>query len=118
MPKIISHRPLPITAVTIPAVMITKPDGAIINYYLRAAASGPVTLEIFDDKEKLVRRYAGDGQGQLEGGAANVLDGAHERRLGRRSIEKLCKFLGLSPDRRSELHPAHGPADRGACGAR
>jgi photosystem II stability/assembly factor-like uncharacterized protein len=36
------------------------PDGAIINYYLGKAASGPVTLEIFDDKDKLVRRYASE----------------------------------------------------------
>jgi len=36
------------------------PDGAIINYYLKSAASGPVTLEIFDDKDQLVRRYSSD----------------------------------------------------------
>jgi photosystem II stability/assembly factor-like uncharacterized protein len=36
------------------------PDGAIINYYLKAAASGPVTLEIFDTQDKLVRRYSSD----------------------------------------------------------
>jgi hypothetical protein len=34
------------------------PDGAIINYYLKAPAPGPVTLEIFDAKGKLVRRFA------------------------------------------------------------
>src|SRR5262249_15331471 len=34
------------------------PDGAIINYYLQAAASGPATLEIFDPAGKLVRRFA------------------------------------------------------------
>ncbi len=34
------------------------PDGAIINYYLASAASGPVTLEIFDNSGKLVRRYS------------------------------------------------------------
>ena len=34
------------------------PDGAIMNYYLGKPAAGPVTLEIFDDKEKLVRRYS------------------------------------------------------------
>ena len=36
------------------------PDGAIINYYLKADAAGLVTLEIFDAKEQLVRRYASD----------------------------------------------------------
>jgi hypothetical protein len=34
------------------------PDGAIINYYLKEAATGPVTLEILDSKGKLVRRFA------------------------------------------------------------
>ena len=34
------------------------PDGAIINYYLQSAASGPVLLEIFDSAGKLARRFA------------------------------------------------------------
>jgi photosystem II stability/assembly factor-like uncharacterized protein len=34
------------------------PDGAIIDYYLPHASSGPVTLEIYDLAGKLVRRYA------------------------------------------------------------
>jgi photosystem II stability/assembly factor-like uncharacterized protein len=34
------------------------PDGAIINYYLKADATGPVTLEIQDGQGKLVRRYS------------------------------------------------------------
>ena len=34
------------------------PDGAVIDYYLRQAAAGPVTLEILDAKGKPVRRYA------------------------------------------------------------
>jgi photosystem II stability/assembly factor-like uncharacterized protein len=33
------------------------PDGAIIDYYLKSAASGPVTLEVFDG-DRLVRRYS------------------------------------------------------------
>jgi photosystem II stability/assembly factor-like uncharacterized protein len=33
------------------------PDGAIINYYLKAAPSGPVTLEILGSKNRLVRRF-------------------------------------------------------------
>src|ERR1041385_1250941 len=35
------------------------PDGAIIDYYLRRDAT-PVTLEIFDSKNQLVRRFASD----------------------------------------------------------
>jgi len=34
------------------------PDGAIINYYLKPEPSGPVVLEIFDQANKLVRRYS------------------------------------------------------------
>jgi photosystem II stability/assembly factor-like uncharacterized protein len=34
------------------------PDGAILYYYLKSAATGPVTLEVFDSNDKLVRRFA------------------------------------------------------------
>ncbi len=34
------------------------PDGAMIDYYLKADASGPVTLEILDHAGNLVRKYA------------------------------------------------------------
>ena len=34
------------------------PDGAILYYYLNAAPGGPMTLEIFDSGNKLVRRFA------------------------------------------------------------
>jgi photosystem II stability/assembly factor-like uncharacterized protein len=34
------------------------PDGAIVDYYLKNAATGPVTLEILDQHGKLVRRYS------------------------------------------------------------
>jgi photosystem II stability/assembly factor-like uncharacterized protein len=34
------------------------PDGAVLNYYLGSAASGDVTLEIFDSTGKLVRHYS------------------------------------------------------------
>ncbi len=34
------------------------PDGAIINYYLKAESSVPVTLEIYDEKSQLVRRFS------------------------------------------------------------
>jgi len=36
------------------------PEGAPINYYLRSAASGPITLEIFTSSGRLVRRYSSD----------------------------------------------------------
>ncbi|PYX68038.1 MAG: glycoside hydrolase, partial [Acidobacteria bacterium] len=34
------------------------PDGAILDYYLKPAASGPVVLEISDEPGKLVRRFS------------------------------------------------------------
>ena len=34
------------------------PDGAIVDYYLGAASSGPVTLEVLDSAGALVRRYS------------------------------------------------------------
>ena len=36
------------------------PEGAIIDYYLKAAAMGPVTLEIVGSDGRLVRRYSSD----------------------------------------------------------
>ena len=34
------------------------PEGAIIDYYLKSAASGPVTLEVIDSRQRVVRRYS------------------------------------------------------------
>jgi photosystem II stability/assembly factor-like uncharacterized protein len=48
------------------------PDGVIIHYYLKAAATSPVTLEIFDSKNRLVRRYASTDR--PEAVAENTLD--------------------------------------------
>jgi len=36
------------------------PNGAIIDYYLKTGASGPVTLEILDSAGKPVRKYSSD----------------------------------------------------------
>jgi len=36
------------------------PNGAIIDYYLKAGASGPVTLEILDSAGKSVRKYSSE----------------------------------------------------------
>jgi hypothetical protein len=46
--------PLPPDEPTAP----NPPEGAIINYYLKSAASGPVTLEVAGADGKLVRRYS------------------------------------------------------------
>jgi photosystem II stability/assembly factor-like uncharacterized protein len=46
--------PLPPDEPTAP----NPPEGAIINYYLKSAASGPVTLEIVGGDGRLVRRYS------------------------------------------------------------
>jgi hypothetical protein len=34
------------------------PDGAILNYYLKAAPKDPVSLEILDSKGKVIRKYS------------------------------------------------------------
>jgi photosystem II stability/assembly factor-like uncharacterized protein len=34
------------------------PDGAIINYFIQTPPKGPVTLEIFDGQDRLVRRFS------------------------------------------------------------
>jgi photosystem II stability/assembly factor-like uncharacterized protein len=38
------------------------PDGAVIDYYLQSAASGPITLEIRDSAGKVVRHYSSTDQ--------------------------------------------------------
>ncbi len=40
------------------------PDGAIINYYLKSAAS-EVTIEIFDQSNKLIRRYSSNDKPEI-----------------------------------------------------
>jgi photosystem II stability/assembly factor-like uncharacterized protein len=35
-------------------------DGAVLDYYLKEKSTTPITLEIFDDQAKLVRRFASD----------------------------------------------------------
>jgi photosystem II stability/assembly factor-like uncharacterized protein len=42
------------------ALAENPPNGAIIDYYLKSAASGPVTLEILDPSGETVRRYSSD----------------------------------------------------------
>jgi photosystem II stability/assembly factor-like uncharacterized protein len=46
--------PLPPDEPTAP----NPPEGAIVDYYLKSAASGPITLEVFGADNKLVRRYS------------------------------------------------------------
>jgi hypothetical protein len=36
------------------------PDGAIVDYYLKSAAGGPVALEILDQASKVIRRFSSD----------------------------------------------------------
>ena len=67
------------------------PDGAIINYYLKSAASGPVTLEIRRADGRLVRRYASDDPVDA--------DPRSEERAGARST-------GIGRPRRFRLRPA------------
>jgi hypothetical protein len=50
--------PLPPDEPTAP----NPPEGAIIDYYLRSAASGPVTLEILSSDGRVARRYSSDDE--------------------------------------------------------
>jgi hypothetical protein len=39
---------------------LNPPEGAIVDYYLKGAASGPITMEIVGGDGKLVRKYSSD----------------------------------------------------------
>ena len=40
------------------AAGLNPPEGAIINYYLKSAASGVVTLDVIDSQQRVVRHYS------------------------------------------------------------
>ena len=42
------------------ALAANPPNGAVIDYYLRTAAAGPVTLEILDPAGEVMRRYSSE----------------------------------------------------------
>jgi photosystem II stability/assembly factor-like uncharacterized protein len=42
------------------ALAENPPVGAVIDYYLKSAASGPLVIEILDSKNQLVRRYSSE----------------------------------------------------------
>jgi hypothetical protein len=44
------------------------PNGAIIDYYLKSAANGPITLEMLDKNNKVVRSYTSGGGAAAGGG--------------------------------------------------
>ena len=48
------------------------PDGAILDYYLPSAASGPVTLEVLDARGALVRRLSSDDAPEPVDSSANI----------------------------------------------
>src|ERR1043166_4427841 len=48
------------------------PDGAILDYYLKAKPSGPITLAVFDHLGKSVRRFSSDDQPEPVGNDLNV----------------------------------------------
>jgi hypothetical protein len=37
---------------------LNPPEGAIIDYYIKSAAAAPVTLEVIDSQQRVVRRYS------------------------------------------------------------
>jgi photosystem II stability/assembly factor-like uncharacterized protein len=48
------------------------PDGAILHYWLRDSASGPVTLDVLDAQGRLVRRYASTDTAMAPADIGNV----------------------------------------------
>jgi photosystem II stability/assembly factor-like uncharacterized protein len=50
------------------------PDGAVIDYRLKAAATGPVSLEVYDSTGKVVRRYASDDKPETVNPATIQID--------------------------------------------
>jgi hypothetical protein len=44
------------------ALAANAPNGAVLDYYLKEKAVGPIQLEIFDSDGRLVRRFASDDQ--------------------------------------------------------
>ena len=48
------------------------PDGAVLYYYLKSAATGPITLEISDAGGRLVRRFSSADAAQSPDAALNV----------------------------------------------
>lgn len=48
------------------------PDGALVHYWLKSRASGPVTLEILDVGGKLVRKYSSEDQAESIADEGNV----------------------------------------------
>jgi photosystem II stability/assembly factor-like uncharacterized protein len=48
------------------------PDGAVLDYYLARAAAGPVTLEVFDARGGLVRRFSSVDQPERPDSDVNI----------------------------------------------
>jgi photosystem II stability/assembly factor-like uncharacterized protein len=48
------------------------PDGAVINYYIGSAGSGPITLEIKDATGAVVRRYSSDDVAPADEALLNI----------------------------------------------
>ena len=48
------------------------PDGAVLDYYLARAAAGPVTLEVFDARGGLVRRFSSVDQPERPDSTVNI----------------------------------------------
>jgi photosystem II stability/assembly factor-like uncharacterized protein len=65
------------------------PDGAVVHYYLKTAARGPVTLEILDGQGGVVRRYSSEDP------AEPVVEGRNIPDYWIRPHQRLLKTAGL-----------------------
>ena len=50
------------------------PDGAVVHYFLKGAAAGPVTLEVLDGAGQVVRRYKSDDLPEPPAEGRNIPD--------------------------------------------
>ncbi len=59
-------------------VALNPPAGAVIDYYLSSASSGPVTMQILDHSGQLVRKFSSEGRGDAKkpGGRTQGNNGA------------------------------------------
>jgi photosystem II stability/assembly factor-like uncharacterized protein len=105
------------------------PDGAIVHYFLKGAAAGPVTLEIVDGAGTVVRRYRSDDTPEppVEAATSRTTGSGHRRFFPRpraciassgtcTTRRRRPRSSRIPSPRSTRIHPA-SPAAPGPCQA-
>ncbi len=95
------------------------PDGAVIDYYLKSAPTGEVTLEILDAKNQLVRRYSSSDHPVTRRGRQAIADiwfAAPPSLTTRAGMNRFVWDLRYSPASGATGDPESAQAARGAQG--